>query len=212
MKNSKRYDGEQLMRKAFLVLVEEMDKNENKYLYSAQLMNQALLQLLETKDLDYITVTEITKKVGVHRSTFYLHYDNVYELFEERVENLNKEFVNWFLNEKADAIAQKKLFLITDEYLEPYLAFVQKNKRVLNLIHQKPQLFGVEKAYIKMQQQIFYPVILGFVSDEKEAEYKLEYYTKGVLGIVNKWTKNNCDLEIKELISIIKDCVGYTQK
>ena len=66
---------------AFFVLVEEMNKNENKYLYSAQLMNQALLQLLETKDLDYITVTEITKKEGVHRSTFYLHYDNVYELF-----------------------------------------------------------------------------------------------------------------------------------
>ena len=128
MKKNKRYDGEQLMRKAFLVLVEEMNKNENKYLYSAQLMNQALLQLLETKDLDYITVTEITKKAGVHRSTFYLHYDNVYELFEETVENLNKEFGNWFLNEKEDVIAQKKLFLITDEYLEPYLAFVQKRK------------------------------------------------------------------------------------
>ena len=156
MKNSKRYDGEQLIRKAFLVLVEEMNKNENKYLYSAQLMNQALLQLLETKDLDYITVTEITKKAGVHRSTFYLHYDNVYELFEETVENLNKEFVNWFLNEKEDVIAQKKLFLITDEYLEPYLAFVQKNKRVLNLIHQKPQLFGVEKTYLQMQQQIYH--------------------------------------------------------
>ena len=175
-------------------------------------MNQALLQLLETKDLDYITVTEITKKAGVHRSTFYLHYDNVYELFEETVENLNKEFVSWFLKEKKDVLSQKELFLITDEYLEPYLNFVQKNKRVLNLIHQKPQLFGVEKMFFQMQQQIFYPAILGFVSDEKEAEYKLEYYTKGVLGIVNKWAKNNCDLEIKELISIIKDCVGYTQK
>ena len=93
---------------AFLVLVEEMNKNENKYLYSAQLMNQALLQLLETKDLDYITVTEITKKAGVHRSTFYLHYDNVYELFEETVENLNKEFVSWFLKEKKDVLLQKE--------------------------------------------------------------------------------------------------------
>ena len=102
--------------------------------------------------------------------------------------------------------------LSTDEHLEPYLNFVQKNKRVLKLIHQKPQLFRVEKTYLEMQKQIFYPAILDFVCDKKEAEYKLEYYTRGVAAIVGKWMQNNCDLEIKELIDIIKDCVGYTQK
>ena len=51
-------------------------------------MNQALLSLLEKKDIEFITVTEITKKAGVNRSTFYLHYDNVYELLEETIEGL----------------------------------------------------------------------------------------------------------------------------
>ena len=63
-----------------------MKKTDSKYFYTASLMNQALLQLLEKKDLEFITVTEITKKAGVNRSTFYLHYENVYELFEETVE------------------------------------------------------------------------------------------------------------------------------
>ena len=70
-----------------------MKKTDSKYFYTAELMNQALLALLEKKDLEFITVTEITKKAGVNRSTFYLHYDNIYELFEETIENLNKKFI-----------------------------------------------------------------------------------------------------------------------
>ena len=39
-----------------------MNNNESKYFYTAGLMNQALLYLLEKKDIEFITVTEITKK------------------------------------------------------------------------------------------------------------------------------------------------------
>ena len=70
-----------------------MRKNESKYFYTAQLMNQALISLLEKKDIDFITVTEVTKKAGVNRATFYLHYDNMCELLEETIENLNKKFM-----------------------------------------------------------------------------------------------------------------------
>ena len=66
-----------------------MNKNESKYYYTARLMNQALISLLEKKDIDFISITELTKKAGVNRSTFYLHYDNIYELLEETIENLN---------------------------------------------------------------------------------------------------------------------------
>ena len=65
-----------------------MNKSESKYFYTAELMNQALMALLEKKDIEFITVTEITKKAGVNRSTFYLHYDNIYELLEETIENV----------------------------------------------------------------------------------------------------------------------------
>ena len=112
-----------LMNEAFLIFVKEdiaMKENrikntDTKYQYTAQLMNKALLLLLETKDLDYITVSEITKKAGVNRSTFYLHYENVYELFEEVIENLNKEFIASFDLKSIKLDSQQTAFLITDE-------------------------------------------------------------------------------------------------
>ena len=109
-----------------------MNKNESKYFYTAELMNQALISLLEKKEIDFISVTEVAKKAGVNRSTFYLHYDNIYELLEETIENLNKQFISSFNSKIAVKINSKEdAFLITDEILVPYLNFVKENKRVL---------------------------------------------------------------------------------
>ena len=189
-----------------------MKKNESKYFYTASLMRQALLLLLEKKDIDFISVTELTAKAGVSRSTFYLHYENMYELFEETVEALNKEFLNSFA-----VIAPLQIhsldtsFLITEEYLIPYLNFCKQNKRVLKLVHQKPYLFHNEAVYRKMYDAIFYPAISQYITDETQKVYNLEFFTQGVAGIIRKWIELDCDTEISELILIIKNCIGYNE-
>lgn len=188
-----------------------MKKSDSKYFYTAELMNQALLSLLEKKDIEFITVTEITTKAGVNRSTFYLHYDNVYELLEETIENLNKKFISSFDMQVPYKInSQKDAFLITDERLVPYLNFVKKNKRVLKLIHNKPQLFNSNVAYKKMYDTIFYPAISLFVKEEDERIYNLEFFTGGISSIVNKWLELDCITEIDDLVEIIKKCIGYS--
>ena len=79
-------------------------------------------------------------------------------------------------------------------------------------MHSKPQLFQKEKAYQEMYDKILYPAISQFVSSENEKIYQLEYYTQGVVGIIQKWLALDCVTEIAEIVSIIKKCVGYTQK
>ena len=188
-----------------------MEKNESKYFYTAQLMNQALISLLEKKDIEFITVTEITKKSGVNRSTFYLHYENIYELLEETIENLNKKFLSSFhLQTPLQITSKKDAFLITDEQLIPYLNFVKQNKRILKLINKKPQLFQARITYQKMYDKIFYPAISQYVSQEDEKIYNLEFYMGGVVGIIHKWLELDCITETEKLIEIIKNCVNYS--
>lgn len=187
-----------------------MEKNESKYFYTAQLMNQALLDLLEKKDIEFITITEITKKAGVNRSTFYLHYENIYELLEETVKNLNKIFISSFsLQTPLEIKSKKDAFLITADFLVPYLNFCKENKRVLKLVNKKPQLFQNKDNYQKMYSTIFYPAISQFVNAENERIYFLEFFTQGIAAIVHKWIELDCITEIEELIEIIKKCVGY---
>ena len=190
-----------------------MNKNESKYFYTASLMNQALLELLEKKDIEFITITEITQKAGVNRTTFYLHYDNIDDLLEETIAYINKEFISSFnMNATPEINSKESAFLITDNQLIPYLNFCKKNKRVLKLVHKKPNLFQSEKAYKKMYETIFYPAISQFLSDETEKIYNLEFFTQGIKGIIYKWIELDCETDIEEIMKIIKNCVGFYLK
>lgn len=46
-----------------------MDKNESKYYNTACLMDEALIQLINEHDYDYITIKEICKRAGVNKVT-----------------------------------------------------------------------------------------------------------------------------------------------
>ena len=73
-----------------------MNKSESKYFNTALRMDEALLALLERKDLEYITVKELCQAAGVNRSTFYLHYETIADLVNETMETINRRFESYF--------------------------------------------------------------------------------------------------------------------
>lgn len=47
-----------------------MNRSESKYFNTAIRMDEAMMELLERKDFEYITIKEICAAAGVSRSTF----------------------------------------------------------------------------------------------------------------------------------------------
>lgn len=114
-----------------------MNKNESKYFNTAILFDEALLYLLEKKDIEYITVSEICTKAGVNRSTFYLHYESINDLIEETLEYINKKFNDYFNKSQEEFIKRinilslEELNFINEKYLTPYLNFIKEHKKYL---------------------------------------------------------------------------------
>ncbi|MFP7254443.1 hypothetical protein CHH91_11815 [Virgibacillus sp. 7505] len=63
-----------------------MRKSRQDSLYSQQYIMEALNQLLEENALEDITITEICKKAGVARVTFYKYYHTIYDVMNASVE------------------------------------------------------------------------------------------------------------------------------
>ena len=53
---------------------------------SRRLIKEAFTELMEEKEIDKITVTDIVKKADINRGTFYAHYANTRSLIEQ-IEN-----------------------------------------------------------------------------------------------------------------------------
>lgn len=190
-----------------------MNKSESKYFNTALLMDEALLFLLEKKDFEFISVKEICDKAGVSRSTFYLHYESMNDLLIETIGLINKKFKDSFNNKVVDASStdKKDLFFIKEEYLLPYLELVKKHKHVFKLIHNKPYLFGNEKASKDLYNNLFEKVLDSYGVKEEDKEYVFAYYTQGTLAIVLKWIEKDCIDEIEKVSELIINMINHKE-
>ena len=190
-----------------------MNKAESKYYNTALLMNQALIELLNKKEYDFITIKEICEKAGVNRSTFYLHYESINDLLEECVENLNKQFLTYFdekTNEfftKIQNCEKEELILITPEYLFPYLKYIKENRIVHQVAIKHVNIMKSDKKFNLLFAHVFKPIFNRFGVDNKSAGYIIAYYINGINAIVNKWISQKCEDEIEYISDLIINCI-----
>lgn len=191
-----------------------MNKSESKYFKTAEKMDAALISLIAKKDFEYITVKEICEKADVNRSTFYLHYENTFDLLEESIQYMMKKFHSYFNNEeenihkKISASPQNELIFIEAKYLFPYLRYVKDNKHFFLTVLKNPQLFRSDKIYGKLFQDIFDPVLNRFYIPSSERNYMMMFYLGGMMSIISEWVKNDCAEPIEKLIDIMEKCIN----
>ena len=190
-----------------------MNKNESKYFNTAVKMDEALITLLEKKDFEYITIKEICDTAGVNRSTFYLHYDNTYDLLKETTSYvIDKHLAYYNVDKKRvslqfEACKREELLFITDEYLLPYLTFIKDNQRLFKVTTKQFHLMGMNEVYGKMFDHVFSPILDRFCIPKTERAYVIKFYLNGIFAVIVEWLDRNCSDEIAIVTKIITDCV-----
>lgn len=89
-------------------------KEDRRIKKTKQLLKQGLIELMFEKDIKNITIKELVEKVDINRSTFYLHYSDIYELLTELENNLMKEINQVFEEYKSiDNLEESYAFILT---------------------------------------------------------------------------------------------------
>lgn len=186
-----------------------MNKNDSRYFNTAVCFDEALIFLLDKKDIDYITVKEICKKAGVNRSTFYLHYEGINDLVEETMEYINNKFIAYFNVNSAELVNSIKttstdnLQFINSQFLTPYLTFVKENKKIFAATLKYPERMRSSLKYSSLKQYVLLPILERFGVAEKEKDYLLTFYVNGITAIIKEWIKNGCEDSIEYIESLI---------
>lgn len=190
-----------------------MNKLESKYFHTALRMNEALISLLEKKDLEFITVKEICETAGVNRSTFYLHYETISDLMNETVEMVDKRFLSYFSQRERDVLSEmngadlKELVLVSRAYLLPYLRFIRDNKRVYRAAFRNPAGMQAYARYEYLKNHILGPSLARFQISPESRPYYIAYYVEGIIAIVKEWLRRDCIDEVESISDIIENCV-----
>ena len=190
-----------------------MNKSESKYFATAARMDVAFLTLLEKKDFAYITVKEICEAAGVNRSTFYLHYETMADLLSESVSHMNEQFLTYIKKDSQTFVTKLRdcpldeLYLITPEYLTPYLGYIEQHKRLFRTATENAAVLGMDKSYDRMFRHVFTPILDRYGIPQQDRRYIMAFYIQGFMAIISEWLRNDCADSIAYVVDMIQRCV-----
>ncbi len=93
-----------------------------------QALQNALLTLLQEQDLETITVQNITDCAGLNRATFYLHYQDKYDLAEHIIKSILEDIQKIHIprrNPQPDLDALQRPFIELFKHVQNHAAFYQ---------------------------------------------------------------------------------------
>lgn len=155
----------------------------------------------EHRPIGKITVREICEKADIHRSTFYAHYQDVYDLVEKVEESMSRRLTETFfrkLDENAHAReCFAELFSFIREHREFYYYYLAEGKR-----------FGVLQLAWDMVKERYresdVTARLFGAGSEEEMEYHGAFFFTGMTTVVRMWLRNGCREEPEELYDLIR--------
>lgn len=192
-----------------------MNKNESKYFKTAAKMDEAFWELLEKKDLPFITVKEICHRAGVNRSTFYLHYETIDDLLRESVEHMYNRFLEHMQKDSKSFIERiydsslEDLYLITPEYLVPYLNFIKEHRRPFSASIKNAKVLRLDEGYDKMFLFVITPILERFNVPVGHRKYMMSFYINGIMAVIAEWLKDDCKDSTEKIIEIIRQVIPY---
>ena len=160
-------------------------------------IRESFLLLLKDKNINQITVAEISRKADLGRGTFYLHYKDVFDLYSCIENDLYSELEKLFDNAypSTDPVNLLNLTNTLTEYFE-------SNREIfLRLV--RPENNGI--TLHKLKTMFTNKVMLeesGLSVSEYDAVESM-FIVSGVIGVLEEWIMKGLDLPQKQIADIL---------
>ena len=163
--------------------MEKMDRRVRK---TRALLLQGLVKMLETHDIQDISVKELTELVDINRGTFYLHYDDIYDMLHKIEDEMFLEF-----NEIMEQEPVVTNSLASQGPLLEFFHFLDRNRDLAFVNRLKDQ---IEKRTLQ---------VLESAQSDANYKYLCSFIITGCVGVVETWLKESDPQSPEEMAEIL---------
>ena len=160
----------------------------------------SLKKLMAEKPLHKITVQEIAAKCGMHRQTFYYHFEDVHDL------------VRWMYEEEAFELLMnnEEIFRWQDKILQLF-SYISANREMCRCTLNSLSRETLKDFFKADLERIVRDVVLTYGRDlpssEGYVEYLTHFYTVAFAGIVESWILGEIDLSPEMIVAYMEKTV-----
>ena len=167
----------------------------NKAIKTKNQISQALIELLNNKPLDLITIKELAKKAEISRTAFYNNFNNLDDVLKYIYQRAHKQI----FKEKYSQLE----YVYSDEHILDMISFFDKNSKLLLVL--------IKWNLIELIAKYNTEIVLSYTQHYKNkfirehAFYFISYYHGSLFNICTYWITNGKQESIKTLFKIIKE-------
>ena len=178
-------------------------KNNIRYQNTEIIIENAFLKLLELKNLRHITVRELCANIDINRSTFYAHYQDIYDLLNKIEYRLSRELRESF---NEDYYINGETSIIN--YIKIFLTFASKNKVFYKNFVNSRESFPIKEGFDELLNKFAIPYYKNKgISSEEAIIYHFIFMQAGFTMVLKRWLNDNCKDPIDKIADIILNCI-----
>ncbi|WP_298092701.1 TetR/AcrR family transcriptional regulator [uncultured Catenibacterium sp.] len=178
-------------------------KTDRRVIKTKHAIYKAFVELLNEKDVNQITITDIAKKANINRKTFYNYYSDAYEVMEE-IENLTVEA---FINNMGTVEFTNMADFLTEIFVK-FTETVNKDLEFFNLLFKtNNRSFLIVKIVEALKEYVQKRIEESNELDMRRFEVVSNFYLSGVLSVYMNWFMNNYDQSIEEISALLTELV-----
>ena len=153
----------------------------------------ALSSLLNEKELKNITIVELCKVAGINKSTFYLHYKDIYECGEDMFHQIVTPVVE-IVNKNGVINSINNLPEIWEKIMDLVLNHTSMNFHVANSPSLAPFLHKAVDEIIEALTNDYMKTTLN-PEEQKNAKAIITFFVNGFLGVIEQTEKQGLTIE-----------------
>lgn len=173
---------------------------DERYYVADEAICDAFFLVLKEKDLEKITVSDVVKKAGIVRSTFYNHYENIPALVTAIEDKTIEDIFSLMetFHPKDDADICKSFFVTICNYTmnNPFLANLLRSPRGDEFFEKALTMFHRYVAEVTQK-------VASSSHSKEELSYMVACTIGSTLGVLHKWTKDNFAVPAEAVADIL---------
>ncbi|MEC1363104.1 TetR/AcrR family transcriptional regulator [Bacillus subtilis] len=151
-------------------------------------IKHAFLELLQEKEINKITVSELSKEADIGRGTFYLYYKDVFDLYEQIEDEIFQQLGSIY---DASFPSDDPLNILT--FIEKTTEYIYQNVEIFTFLT-KPKMNVLSinklKEFFKTKMIEELSMIQSAKSITEIEKFETTFIVSGVVGIIEEWINN----------------------
>ena len=179
------------------------EKNDKRFLTTDRKIQDYFIDLLYKKSFNNITVTDIVKAANISRGTFYLHYNDKYDLLEF-IENTIMSELKEVMNSPKINPSNKPYSELVINKIEENFRYFKKKSKLLKAVIINNSNANFEYKFKRHIEQIFRDKkSLPSESDNIAGlHYSFIYISAAYFDVMKDWIKTGMKEEEKDMAKL----------